>query len=69
MYLLVECAKKFYNIENPTFNANYLVVSTVPNYYSKVRSITKLELANGFREFVSLLKYAAYLMCYKGYAF
>lgn len=69
MYLLVECAKKFYNIENPTFNANYLVVSTVPNYYSKVRSITKLELANGFREFVSLLKYAAYLICYKGYAF
>lgn len=69
MYLLKLCASKFYGLNNPEIKANYLVVSTVPSYYTKVRPMTMLELANGFKEFVSLLKYSAYLICCKGYSF
>lgn len=69
MYLLKLCASKFYGLDNPEIKANYLVVSTVPSYYTKVRPMTMLELANGFKEFVSLLKYTTYLICCKGYSF
>lgn len=68
-YLLKLCAAKFYGLDNPEIKANYLVVSTVPSYYTKVRPMTMLELANGFKEFVSLLKYTTYLICCKGYSF
>ena len=67
IYLLRECAKKFYGMENPKLRANYLVVSTIPNFYSKVRPVKYSELAEGFAEFKTLLRYAAYLIGYKGY--
>lgn len=69
MYLLKLCADKFYGLKNPKMQANYLVVSTVPNYYTKVFPISWKELVDGFKEFIALLKYSAYLMCYKGYSF
>lgn len=69
MYLLTLCAEKFYNVSKPNCEANYLVVSTIPNYYSKIRAITKKELAEGFKEFQTLLKYTAYLICCKDYEF
>lgn len=69
MYLLKLCASKFYGLDSPEIKANYLVVSTVPNYFSKVRPIEINELYSGFKEFVTLLKYVAYLICYKGYSF
>ena len=69
MYLLRLCAQKFYNIENPKMQANYLFVSTVPNFYTKVRPMTMKELVDGFKEFQALLRYSAYLMMYKGYSF
>ena len=69
MYLLSLIAAKEYKMENPKKRANYLVVSTVPNFYSKVTPVTFAEIRNGFYEFQKLLRYSAYLMCYKGYSF
>lgn len=69
MYLLKLCAEKYYGLSNPKLQANYLVVSTVPNFYTKVRSMTAKELVDGFKEFQTLLKYSAYLMLYKNYSF
>lgn len=58
-YLLSLCAKKFYNMENPTIKGNFLVVSTIPNYYTKVVPITKKLLMKGFEEFSTLLRLVA----------
>lgn len=69
VYLLRLCAEKFYGLSKPKIKANYLVVSTVPNFYSKVRPATHKELVQGFNEFKILLKYIAYLIAYKGYSF
>lgn len=68
MYLLKLCADKFYNLKNPKLQANYLFVSTIPNFYSKVRPVAYEELVYGFKEFRKLLQYAAYLICYKDYS-
>jgi hypothetical protein len=68
IYLLKLCAEKFYNIVNPNIKANYLVVSTIPNYYSKVRPASITELTKGFMEFELLLKYVAYCIGYSGYS-
>lgn len=67
MYLLRLCAQKFYNIEQPKYQANFLVVSTIPNYYTKVVPMTPLEIRKGFEEFRVLLKYVAYNIAYKDY--
>lgn len=67
IYLLRFCSQKFYNVVEPNIKANYLVVSTIPNFYSKVRPVTLAEIAQGFTEFQSLLKYVAYCIGYKGY--
>jgi len=55
-WLLSLCAKKFYGIDNPTIKGNYLVVSTIPNYYTKVVPMTKKMYQEGWNEFVTLLK-------------
>ena len=55
-WLLSLVAKKFYNVNNPTIKANYLVVSTIPNYYTKVVPLTKKMFKEGWNEFVYLLK-------------
>ena len=69
MYLLGLIAKHKYNMDNPKKQANYLVVSTVPNFYSKVGPITMGEIRKGFIELHKLLRYSAYLICYQGYSF
>ena len=58
-WLLSLCAKKFYNVSNPTIRGNYLVVSTIPNYYTKVLPMTKSMFIEGWYEFVYLLKLVA----------
>ena len=68
MYLLSLVANKFYGLDNPKKQANYLVVSTVPNFYTKVVPVSFMEIRKGFHEFQKLLRYSAYLMCYKGYS-
>lgn len=68
IYLLKLCAEKFYNLKNPKIQANYLVVSTVPNFYTKVRPVTYGEIREGFHEFKTLLKYVAYNIGYKNFS-
>jgi hypothetical protein len=58
-WLLSLCAKKFYNLDNPTVKGNYLVVSTIPQYYTKVLPMTKAMFKEGWEEFVKLLKSVA----------
>lgn len=69
MYLLSLIAKHKYGMDSPKKQANYLVVSTVPNFYSKVVPVSYVEIKQGFYELQKLLRYSAYLMCYKGYSF
>lgn len=67
IFLLKLCAKKYYGLSNPKVRANYLVVSTIPNFYSKVRPVMYSEIREGFHEFKKLLKYVAYLIGYNNY--
>lgn len=59
-WLLSLCASKYYRMENPTIQANYLVVSTIPQYYTKVVPVTKKMFEEGWQEFTYLLKLVAY---------
>ena len=68
IYLLKLCAEKFYGIKNPKIQANYLAVSTIPNFYSKVRPVTFGEIREGFHEFQVLLKYVAYQIGYNNFS-
>lgn len=58
-FLLSLVAKKYYNLEDPTIKGNYLVVSTIPQYYTKVVPMTKSMYNEGWKEFVYLLKLVA----------
>lgn len=58
-YLLSLCAKKFYGLENPTVKGNFLVVSTIPSYYTKVFEMSSKSIMDGFTEFSTLLKLVA----------
>ena len=55
-------------MNNPTIKGNYLVVSTIPQYYTKVRPVTNKEIQEGMYELGTLLRHVAYLICYKGYS-
>lgn len=68
IYLLKLCAEKFYGLVNPKISANYLVVSTIPSFFTKVRPVTYGEIREGFHEFRTLLKYAAYNIGYNNYS-
>nr|DAG88646.1 MAG TPA: Exodeoxyribonuclease 8 [Crassvirales sp.] len=68
LFLLRLYVIKEYGIENPTMKANYLVVSTIPQYYTKVRAMTKKECYAGLHEFRTLLRYVAYQIGYNGYS-
>lgn len=59
-WLLSLCAKKFYNLDNPTITSNCLIVSTIPQYYTKVYKVTKQDFKIGWSEFIYLLKLVAY---------
>ena len=68
-YLLKLYVKNKQDIINPKIKGNFLWVSTIPNYYTKVTSLSYKDLKEGFHEFKTLLKYAAYLIGYEGYDF
>ena len=68
LFLLRLYVAKEYKIENPVMNANYLVVSTIPQYYTKVRVMNAQECAQGIHEFKTLLRYVAYQIGYNGYS-
>lgn len=59
-WLLSLCAKKYYGMEDCTVKSNCLVVSTIPQYYSKVYEVTRKDLLQGFDEFKYLLRLVAY---------
>ena len=59
-FLLSLVAKKYYNLNNPIVKGHYLVVSTIPSYYTKVVPMTKQMFIEGFSEFKKLLKQVAY---------
>lgn len=59
-FLLTLVAKKYYNLDDPNVKGHYLVVSTIPQYYTKVVPMTKKMFIEGFSEFKSLLKKVAY---------
>ena len=58
-FLLSLVAKKYYNLENPAVKGHYLVVSTIPKYYTKVVPMTNKMFIEGFNEFKFLLKQVA----------
>lgn len=68
-WLLKYCADKFFNIKNPSVNGNFLVVSTIPDFATKVVSMNKKDFANGWKEYIYLLKTVAVLNQLKGYEF
>lgn len=68
LYLLRLCAEKFHGLRNPKIQANYLVVSTIPDFYTKVQPVTYGQIVQGFKEFQTLLKYVAYQIGYHDYS-
>ena len=68
-YLLKLCAQHIYKIEKPTIKGNFLVVSTVPDYNTRVYPMTSKLFKSGWNECVYLLKTVAYLNVVKGYEF
>ena len=67
--ILKSYALKEFGMTNPTMRANALVVSTIPEYYTKVYKVTNGEVQIGFNEFKHLLKLVAYYKAYEGYDF
>lgn len=68
-YLLKLCAQHIYKIEKPTIKGNFLVVSTVPDYNTRVYPMTSKLFKSGWNEVLFLLKTVAYLNQVKGYEF
>ena len=58
-YLLNLCASKYYNMNNPTIKGNYLGVSTIPKYYTKVVPLTKSMFLEGMQDFQKCMRLVA----------
>lgn len=67
LWLLKLYVARKYGMKNPHMNVNYLVVSTISGYYTKVRAATNMEIKQGFNELRYLLKLVAYYIAYEGY--
>lgn len=67
-WLLTLVARKYYNMADCSVRSNCLVVSTIPNYYTKVYKLTKKDFRRGWEEFTYLLKLVAYYI-ENGYKF
>lgn len=61
-FMLSLAVKKYYNMDDAVVKGNFLVVSTIPQYYTKVVPMTGKMFMQGFSEFKSLLKKVAYLV-------
>ena len=62
--LLNLVAQKFYGMDRTDIEANFLVVSTIPPYYTKVHRLRREDFLIGVEEFQRLLKMVAYYTCY-----
>lgn len=58
--LLNLVAKKFYGMKDTKIDANFLVVSTLPPYYTKVHRLRREDFLVGIDEFQRLIKMVAY---------
>lgn len=58
-WLLSLVAEKYFGMKEPTIKGNFLVVSTIPNYYTKVVPMCKKLYRRGFNEFKNLLHLVA----------
>lgn len=67
-WLMTLVANKFYGIKNCNIQSNCLVVSTIPDYYTKVYKLSKTDFQKGWNEFKFLLRLAAYYYS-NGYRF
>lgn len=67
-WLLSLVCQKIYGITPSSIKANCLVVSTIPNYYTKVYKLTKADFTRGWEEFKYLLRWAAHYYS-KGFRF
>ena len=59
-WLLSLCAKQFFEMENPTIKGNFLVVETIPSYWSSVVEMKPNWFTVGVKEFLTLIKMIAY---------
>lgn len=62
-WLLSLYVKTCCNFSNTTIKSNFLVVETIPNFYTKVVPMTKSLFSKGMKEFSHLLKLAAFYCC------
>lgn len=67
-WLMSLIAKKYYGMDNCTIISNCLVVSTIPNYYTKIYTLNKADFTKGWNEFKYLLRLAAHYYS-QGYRF
>ncbi len=67
-WLMSLIASKYYGMDNCTVISNCLVVSTIPNYYTKIYTLNKADFTKGWNEFKYLLRLAAHYYS-KGYRF
>lgn len=67
-WLMTLISKKYYGMDNCTVISNCLVVSTIPNYYTKIYTLNKADFTKGWNEFKFLLRLAAQYYS-KGYRF
>lgn len=63
-WMLSNYVNKEYGLDSITLKSNCLVVSTIPNFYTKVYTVSKKELMKGLNEFRYLLKLVAYYTVY-----
>lgn len=68
-YLLKLCANKFYGLKDCKTKGNFLVVETIPKYYTQVFPMTKELYKRGLHEFLYLLKCVAYFNVIEGFEF
>lgn len=59
-WLISLAAKKYYNMDDCTIKSNCLVVSTIPNFYTSVYPLKKIDFYKGWEEFKYLLRLVAY---------
>ena len=59
-WLLSFVAKNYYNMNNPTIKSNFLVVETIPEFYTKISPMNSKLFKKGFDEFKRLLNLVAF---------
>lgn len=59
-WLLNLCSEKFFDLKKPSIKGNFLVVETIPSYWSAVVDMKPNWFTAGIKEFSTLIKMIAY---------